>query len=405
MRAPYFKVYIAKNNRDVSGFIEDFKFEDCVGEDNLVTLAINRDFALRLADDDDFVTGTIISFQFGVMGETVSALHSARMTNIDYNYTDKVTMTVQCLDLGTTVKKVTSQKIWTKKTSSQIAQEIAVKYGLDSEVEPTTKVWDSIPQGNKSDLAFLKYLANREEGGNFIVFIRDNTLYFTKRNLDKESVITYTYNYGKGPVISFKPSVKESSPEAGAGNTSVVTGFGGNAEVDGNTEDKGGTTGAYRKWYGEEGKFEGKHKAPATADKPKVQTHIVDPTQDKKEAKNIANSSKKKNTLKTLTADLTVEGNCLLSPNNILTMKNVAKRHEGNWWIEKVAHSISHSGYTCTLSLNKNGGKKVGKTATKAPDANTTVGDKKVKSNNTVKVFTGEDGKYIGKSKNDRTKG
>ena len=51
-----------------------------------------------------------------------------------------------------------------------------------------------------------------------------------------------------------------------------------------------------------------------------------------------------------------LSGNTVIRPlaDEIITMAGVAKMHAGNWYIEKIKHNISSSGYITTLELSKN---------------------------------------------------
>lgn len=391
MKEPYYKVYIDK--RDISLYVESINYEDSSEIDNLITLEIDQNYALRLADDEDFTTGRFITFQFGFLQGAVSELHKARITDITHKYRERVSMTVKCLDLGTTIKKTTSQKIWKGKTSSEIAKEIADSYGMDSEITPTKKVLDSIPQGNKSDLEFLRYLAARESGGNFVTFIRNNTLYFSERGLKEESRVTFTYGDGNSTLVSFEPSIKESGQSA-AGVKSLNT----TTVVDNTTETKTGSTGSYKVYYGEDGSLAKKVAGTDTSKESVIGKRNTTAVKDGSEAANLANHSKKKANLKTLVAKLVVEGNPILTPNTVVTVKNVAKRHLGNWYITKITHAIKGQSYLSTMELSRNAGKSKAKDQAKTTDANNTVGANKAQEKVKVRVYKGEDGKFVGYS-------
>lgn len=404
-QAPYYKVYIGKDaNNDISELVESFVYEDAVEEDSLLRITIKSDYALSLTDDPRIKTGAILVFQFGYLSGQISEQHRARITDLKHKYRDRVTMEIIALDIGTVARKVQEQKIWKNKTSSQIAREIAEKYGLISIVDETKKVWDNLPQGNKSDMQFLNYLAQREDGGNYVVYIRNNDLYFVERSTDESSVRTYIYGDGDGTVMYFEPTFKESS-QKGDANASIVATFDPykgeyKAEViDNTTESNTGTLGSYKKEYKTESISKGGGKyvlvnENALGDKgrknagfniqsvaPSPKSHVTDPTPSKTEAYNLGNSKKKSATLKTLVAKLGVVGNPLLVPNTVITMKGVAKVHSGNWLVQKVTHTIKGEGYVTVADLAKNG-TNVGKK--KAEDANKTVGAEKQEK--TVKV-------------------
>lgn len=384
IKSPYYKVYIG--DRDITRYVESITYEDATEEDNIITLKIDQDYALQLADDPDFVTGKIVAFQFGFMGGAVSQLHKSKVTDIKHTYRERVMMTMKCLDLGTTVKKTTSQKIWENKTSSQIAEAIASKYGFDKEIKTTSKVWENLPQGNKSDLEFLKYIAAREGQGNLVVFIRNNTLYFVERGLKEDSKVTFTYGYGDGEMVSFEPAQKESSKKAVSNQTAITkvdekTGKVTTTVVDNTTEEDTGSTELY--------KFDadnGDNLGEISEDNTTVGKQNSEPVENEEEAKSLANSTKKNAALEGMTAKLKLDGQPLLVPNSVITIKNVAKRHLGNWLITKVTHSIQNGAYITTCDLKRNASKS--KTKNKSKDANTTEGGDKIKDEVKLPVNT-----------------
>jgi len=384
IKSPYYKVYIG--DRDITRYVESITYEDATEEDNIITLKIDQDYALQLADDPDFVTGKIVAFQFGFMGGAVSQLHKSKVTDIKHTYRERVMMTMKCLDLGTTVKKTTSQKIWENKTSSQIAEAIASKYGFDKEIKTTSKVWENLPQGNKSDLEFLKYIAAREGQGNLVVFIRNNTLYFVERGLKEDSKVTFTYGYGDGEMVSFEPTQKESTKKAVSNQTAITkvdekTGKVTTTVVDNTTEEDTGSTELY--------KFDadnGDNLGEISEDNTTVGKQNSEPVENEEEAKSLANSTKKNAALEGMTAKLKLDGQPLLVPNSVITIKNVAKRHLGNWLITKVTHSIQSGAYITTCDLKRNASKS--KTKNKSKDANTTEGGDKIKDEVKLPVNT-----------------
>lgn len=399
MKSPFFKVDIINSkgkSTDITEKISSFVYEDSIEEDSMIKLNIIADFAKDLADDANFSMGSVLHFQFGYLQGQISKVHKARITDISHSYGDTITMSVTALDIGNVIKKATSTRIWKKKTSSDIAKEIADSWGMGFVTDATSKVWDSLPQGNKTDKQLLSYLAERETDGDYIHFIRNNTLYFVKRGLDSKSA--YTYTYGQD-IINFKTSFKESSAQPTAAKAKVVVN---NPKIGGHsvqsaspkTEKGGAYTGKYKNVYQIGGKKVGKVPIEQTDKEEKATKKgfgkpIIDPTPSKIEASNLANSKKKKATLKTLVADLQIEGNPSIEPNTIITINNVAKAHAGNWYVIKITHSLTTGGYTCKLDLSRNAGKKKSDTEAKPTKVNTSIGIKPSaqKSENTVKVY------------------
>lgn len=393
-KAPFYRVYIdGDGRREISEQVEGFIFEDTVKEDNLLHLTIRQDYAATLADDETITTGTILLFEYGFIRGDVSAMHRARITDVMPKYNDRITLDIVCLDLGTEVKRAESNKVWKNQTSFQIAEAIAKLHGLDFEGDVTSKVWDLMPQGNKNNLDFLRYLAKREDGGNYQVYIRDRTLYFTKRNTTGNSLITYAYGDPDGGVISFTPSIKESGASSAAQTSELtfvdpVTGEIKKSAVDNDTEAKTGTTGSFKRVYNSNGVQIG------------VKKIVVAPTESNAEAVNVANNEKKNAVLSEVEGRLEVEGNPLLVPDNIITMTGVGKRFAGNWYVTKVITSIDMSGYKSALMLSKNG-LGTGAAREKATDANTDIGADVIEETVKIRVYD-ENGKFVRFSTSDK---
>ncbi|MCU0439364.1 MAG: hypothetical protein MUC49_15835 [Raineya sp.] len=370
MKSPFYEIFlvVGEQNKNITDYVESFDYEDCLNEDDMLTLSI-KSKSFDFLENKDIVVGGIILFQYGYIQGLTSALRKARITDIDTNYGDIVSVTVKAYDLGTVMKKTTEQTVWKNKKASDIATEIAKKYGLNPKVEATQRVYPSLPQGNKTDFQFLKYLASVEENGSYRFFIKDGDLIFNKLDLKKDAKRLYIYrdNSTGASVISFKPSLRESSQSSKANELKTV-GFDptkqktvasvvndatskddirlGNSSI--NMYDANGNVLAGNLKDGTkvlQGKAVGGQNSSNIISTPEMSLGSVS---------DIANSKKKANTQKTLVGTLTIEGDPTLSSDEIITMGGVAKIHSGNWYIEKIKHTINSNGYTTVLELSKN---------------------------------------------------
>lgn len=393
-KAPFFKIYNeSANNADLSELVESFTYEDCIEEDSYLRITIASDYSLALADNPELRIGTTLSFQFGFLGGSVSELHRAKITNIKHKYRERITMEISALDIGNVARKIERKKVWKEVTTQDIAQQIANDYGLELISENPDTFWDNIPQGNKSDIKFLEYLAEREEGGNWITYIRNKQLYFVKRGLETHSVRTYVYGDGNSGIISFEPEQKENTKQSASAHTTAVnavnplTGEATNADKNASNDSQTSLSTyvvdarntSYKKQVKQETEVNND-----TSGVPPMGNSFQEPVRNENEAKNLAQSKKSSGNLSTLEAKLDIEGSPLLSPNTIITMKGVAKAHSGNWFVKKVVHNISSSGYITSVDLSKNG-TNIGTAKSKKPEAqNTTEGADK--QENTYKV-------------------
>ena len=196
---------------DISHLISDFHYEDSAKEDDLLRLTFPALTTEQM--DSDFVkAGTILTFQFGKYGGEVSPLRKARVSEAKKKYAQTRSIVVTALDLGQLMKKDQKQAVWVNKTASEIATEIAQNYGLDTDyIEPTTKHYPHMPQGNRTDWEMLKYLAQMEQDGSYHVYVKDNTLHFGKLDLGQPPINTFVY--GKN-IISFEPSWRDSQQKS-----------------------------------------------------------------------------------------------------------------------------------------------------------------------------------------------
>lgn len=373
MKAPFYKLWLeGKVNQDLTDYIDGLDYEDCVGEDNMVDFKVNLQKGFEMIKNGKVEAGSAMKFQFGFLGEMPSPIHTAVVKDLDVDYgTGGIKVSIRALDKGVDMKRSDSNKIWKKIRSSDVAIQIAKKYDLEVDVTPTVKVWDSMPQANRSDLEFLTYLAKRETNGNFITFISNNVLHFVNRGLDKGSKITYEWGNGDGELISFKTQHRESTSNKGTAKT-TVSGF--------DTASKSGVTSvASNKTQKDETVLgEVKIKVDRYTGQPMGKTLLTPGGKGISiENKNLASSSKSKSDLKVLTATATVLGNPSLKANMVITIGGVLEKHCGNWFIQKAKHSVRTGGYLTTLELAKNGQKTgTAKNSDKAQKKNTTVGPK-----------------------------
>lgn len=365
--APFYKVWVGTDQRDITDNVTSFDFEDCLDEDDYVKLGVYAP-NMEFMDDSDFLSGNVIQYKFGFIGGAQSPIREAVIEDIDYNYGSILSMTLKCLDKGVQMKKNSVSTIWKKKTASQIVTDIAAKYKLKTNITPTKKVYEDYPQGNMSDFEFINQLAHIESGGDYQFFIKSNTLNFIKRDLSQASTRTFTYGKSEN-IVSFKPKVESVKNSGSVDQVKVPFVNAGDGQSDDQSvNDKNSKSKKLGNDsvsnYDPDGNL-----LPGTA--PEVGKAIVVPAGDSDEAKNLAAKAKKDEELKGMTATLVIEMDPLILADEIITMSGTAIIHSGNWYVKKITHSIKPSSPALsTMSLMRNASNKPVKSgANEVPDA------------------------------------
>lgn len=407
IKAPFIQIKINPKegeSLDISGMVTKFMYEESIEKDNIIELDIVSNYVTLLSDIEQVQEGAELEYTFGYIGGAKSTTHRAIITDLDHTFAHRnINMTIRGLDKGSILKKTSSPQIYENVTSSDIAKLIATRHGLEIKVDNTTKVWTKQPQGNLDDLTFLRKIASQEKSGNYIVYIKDNILNFVRRGLDTKSLITYTYGEGNNGILLFQPRWRESTATPDSmGSTS--TGFNpleklfDVVEEKAESENETITTGDYHLIYS----ANGEHIANGTDNESFSSDEVT--TKKSTNGNNFSDSgledivktgkqfvsgsfgddlkdknagNKKANTHKILEATLNLVGNPLLKVNALLTMANVTKRYNGNWFIISCRHTISGTQYLTETTLNRNGSKKPirGKNTKTADLPNKTTGD------------------------------
>lgn len=134
----------------------------------------------------------------------------------DYPSSGRITLTVTCKDVSYQMTRDDVNKAYKGLTYSDIVKQIAAKYGLTPDVDDTKYIYDPslsagdiINQSGKSDLDFVRYLA---EEINFVFKIDSSAkkLIFKKpKGWMSQTVIDAEYKEGMKNLLSFKPKYND----------------------------------------------------------------------------------------------------------------------------------------------------------------------------------------------------
>lgn len=379
-KSPFYIVQIAETGEDITAFVDSFSYEGNIEKDDLLKLSLTFKNVFEL-DEEWLTVGEKLKFFFGYIGGLQTPIKVAKISDVQASYGDVIKVSIDATDVGMFLKKNSGNTIHNKKTLSGLVKEVADKYSLKFETVETKKVYNHIPQAQKSDFDFLSQMAKRE---NLVFRVSSETLFLEKRDLLKESIKTYTWGTD---IISFVPKVKHSQQDSSSQkiqsnsvNLKDNTVQTSEAKADDKEKEKLGDYVIQVDANGNKKKvFPTKKEETAKNDKTE-DVKLVQGKADKTQNDGIVNRQQEDKSLGDVTATLVVEGNPILEENQVLTIAGVAKKHEGNWKIISVKHNPSTSGYTTTLELKKN--------ATNKPVGNT-LPDKATSKNQEVNKSTG----------------
>lgn len=378
MKAPYYKISVADSGRDLTDFVTSLKLSRSTEKDDMLTLVL-KDVDPFLPDDDDFVEGKRLNYIFGLIGTDISRKGSAKISNIKTSYASLVTLTIDLLDQGQQMKRNSSNKVWNT-TLGDLASEIAGKHELTAEVASAASSikLDNTPQAGLSDFQFLKMKV--ESTGDFMMYVKDDKLVIAAIDdeVKKESRVTFSYGNDQR-ILSFTPT-QNSTDKEGASDEVVVT------SVDPKTKKtvvakadatEGASTGKEGVVYSANGERLTPNTEAVEAESVPEETGKQIPSADveKSQNKSKAKGAQKGKALSNLTADLVIDGYPALDAGDVISIKGVANKYAGNWYVVEVIDNIGGA-YKTTLKLNKNGtNKSVQETSTATDsDVNNTTG-------------------------------
>lgn len=427
---------------DISDRVDSLNHTRSKDADDSSEVTLKDADAEWVLEQREFYPGKLVFISYGYIRGAVSPGYVLAIGEITAEYTANG-LRVNCtlVDKGHKAKKITSSKVWKNVTIEDIAKTIADMHGLSLEIIRLGSggfiKYDSLPQGHASNMEFLQRLVSYEAGGEYEVYVQNDTLTITPRKTSSPSKETINVTKDAEKVIRFrleyKPMKDTDAGETGAAGKEDVKAGAWQTTLEGSAAD--GTLTAvtvtpagdtlYTPALGDEFivnnlsqlyekdqsgnliPFRGngkdidlkeltEHVWEAVSGVAKMATKdmsaytqgktSVEPgAQDAGEVTNKANAKNKKARRKILQARLTEWGNPTRNVGDVLTIAGIATRYCGNWYVTAVTNTIATGGYTTTCILSKDALKRAD---VPAPAANTTEG--KPASTYTGDAETGE---------------
>lgn len=373
-KSPFYKIIFEEDDYDISNIVSSFTFEDCVDEDNLLILQINK-ANLELIDNISSRKGKTIKFQYGFLGGNKTPFRLAEVKNIPVKYSGSIGITIKAHDHGYAIKKHRSNRIFEDKTSSKIIKIIANEFSFKTNIEDTDKK-HTIPQGNKTYFEFIKRLAIKE---GFIFFVKDDTIIFKKRDLSEKSIKLYEYNNGNGIVKSFFPEYEDSGSSNKVSSNGIDSDTGDIFNLSSEPEETN-ETGLGKKLLKFDifGKLLGETSESGGINIP--------PETNENEIKKQTDKQTDDSVLNNMKAKLDIELDTSVNVEDIITVNGVAKEHSGNWYITKKTDKLGSGSSSTSLDIKKNATNNKDGGNGDPKDINSTIGDPNASTEKDIEI-------------------
>lgn len=210
--------------------VTDISVDLEVGVPDSITITIN-DIEGKFIEDEIIVKEAPIVCSV-ILHDTEECMYyfSGFISAIDIKFTEGFVpvMELHCMDETHRANKEKKKRSWSNKTSAQVVQEICKEYGWKCYVEPSYPfpVQSSITQNDKTDLEFLKELANDE----LDLFVANlvtekdgkSTMYYVIEGfIDKKNAVQLEYGETPYDIISFSPQLNKESRQSKSESSNV----------------------------------------------------------------------------------------------------------------------------------------------------------------------------------------
>lgn len=384
--------------------ITELSVEDSDEGDNEISISFeDNDFSI--ADSPLFVVGKKLSVKWGFIGGEMSQLRSGILMKPSVSYTSEGTTTkVIAKTKSATLAARRPRKTYGKTSIKTIVQEIADRSGLTLDIKGGGETVGAFAHANWSDRQVLRVLADRF---GYQVSYSGDTVTFAPRDYGATPTIELVFGQGEGSNIHEAHLNVDASKTLGDALTQATAVDSAKKTVVKAKSDPDSQTLAISAEDGHAW-LTGTVLQPATSLLNKVQgniaaeqdkavddviSHLSIPDSDPQLAKLMATAEKTKKQKKKGELSINSLGMPSATSRKVVTVKGLAKRDSGNWYVISVTHKMGQDGYECEWELGRHGNNtRKAPTKNKEP-LNKQSADKKTDPTKKVIAISGETGK------------
>lgn len=339
---------------DLAGRVLSFSFDDDEKKPDKGQLVLDN-FDLRFYDEKLLVPGTILDFTWGYNG-----LFSQTVSLVIKSLKGGTTLTVTCESKKQLINREHNNRVFENVRYSDIAETIAKDNGYRTDaifVDQTDPVFETVTQARMTDAQFLRHLADKL---GFEWYVDTDGFHFHERKIGQRPVRKFIYynDPEQGDVLNFSIEEKTNS------RAGKVTAKGRDpskkkthSNSNDNSSDKSNKSAVeFVAVVGGAGLKKVKVTKPSTPNDNVSSTNTL-PTAapDAAAGKQVARGLQRRSALNNVKLTLDCIGDPEITAKAMIEVTGIGKSFSGLYYVEKIKHSVSASGYTMQLTCKRKG--------------------------------------------------
>ncbi|WP_187143040.1 phage late control D family protein [Terriglobus albidus] len=294
---------------------------------------------MKWSDDELFAIGKTLEIKLGYMDQT-ETLMTGEITGSELVCAagQEPRFVVRGYDRGHRLMRGRKTHSFTHMTDSDIVEQIAGRYGLIVETEPTREVYPYVLQNNLTDAEFLETRAQRI---GYEVFVRDRRLIFRARKHTAAESLTLNYPADLQQISIYRSSMQQVGAVAmrswDAASKRARVGQSSSDDESSTMSGKALGIAAASSAFGDATWNGGSH-----------------PTSSQADADQVAKARLQRMALDYIRAESELNGRTDLRAGITVHLDGLGKAHSGLYYITSATHRYSHNGYRTSFEARRN---------------------------------------------------
>jgi uncharacterized protein len=300
--------------------------------------------SLKWIDDDRFESNNRVEIEMGYRkNRAVKLLGKITALSVSFPESGVPTLTVQGQSLYNDLMRNRRQQPFASQEDDEIVREIAAKFGLSAQLDPTNTRHGTVSYRNKT---YAEILQERAERLNFEVTVKEKNLIFMRPTYLKDNNARLQLIWGR-TLKSFSPRLNTNNVATSVETRASQTAQGGGKApiVSTVTADQvparlGRVSGAQyvRQRFGDNQVLTNDHRAESP-----------------EEAHMQSRGRLERSSLNLIEASGAANGNPQLQSRTVIELLELGKRFSGKYYVTSTTHTIDGNGYQTTFEAKRDG--------------------------------------------------